>query len=192
MTEAAQVYDEVLANGGDDMTAKESSTKAFLANAVLLAVTERVGVLSPDVAGWIKRSILSMPVEGVQEAAQTLIQNVSTGKPTWEGVLESGAIGAVIAPVLAGGVELAGLGGKGAVSTVVPDATPTATAAPAPQTANIPDEVATVPAAELQRRLEGAPLPSPTAPVAQNKARGGVPVGEGSGATTTETKPATP
>lgn len=111
MAEAGQTFEEVKKTQGLDK-AKEASTKTFWANAILLALTERLGVFNPDVTGALKKALISMPVEGFQESAQQLISNTQTGRPTWEGVGESGAIGAIIGGVMGGTVDFATGGNK--------------------------------------------------------------------------------
>lgn len=111
MSEAGQVFDEVKKKDGVDK-AKDASTKTFWANAILLALTERLGVFNPDVKSALKKALISMPVEGFQESAQQLISNVNSGRPTWEGVGESGVIGGLIGGVMGGTVDFATGGNK--------------------------------------------------------------------------------
>ena len=141
MGEAGQTFDEVVKTQGEEK-AKDASTKTFLANAILLGLTERFGIFNPDVASGLKKALLSMPNEGIQEATQQLIQNVNTGKDPWDGVLEAGVIGAVIAPVLSGGVDLAS---QQSVPTVLVDNVKQAT----PVT-----QREMTPAIDLQRQIE--------------------------------------
>jgi hypothetical protein len=98
--ESAQVYDTLKREGKSNQEAMESSTKNFLANAIILGVTERFGVFNPNVKGLLKKALLSAPVEGLQESAQQIASNINTGRPVMEGVIESGAIGAIIGGVM--------------------------------------------------------------------------------------------
>ena len=104
--EASQVYDEVKKTKGEQ-AASEAFSRTFLANAILLGLTERLGIFNPNITGAIKRGLISMPTEGFQEAVQQLIQNNESGRPIMEGVLESGAIGAIVGGVLGAGVGIA-------------------------------------------------------------------------------------
>lgn len=105
MAEAGQVFDEVSKTKGE-AEGKIAAMRTFLANAVVLTVTERLGIFNPNVNGMLKRALVSMPAEGVQESLQQMIQNNETGRPMWEGVLESGAIGAVVGGVLGPSVDI--------------------------------------------------------------------------------------
>ena len=112
MAEAGSTFDE-WKKKGDLQRANEESTKVFYANAILLAVTNKLRVFNPEKIGLLKRALLSAPVEGIQEAVQQVIQNQATERPLWEGVLESGAIGAIVGSVMGGATDL--LTGGGAV-----------------------------------------------------------------------------
>ena len=105
MAEAGQVFEEVKKKG-DLQLAKEASTKTFWANAILLALTENLGVFNPNIKGALKKALISMPTEGFQESAQQLISNVQSGRPAWEGVGESGVIGSIIGGVMGGTMDL--------------------------------------------------------------------------------------
>lgn len=111
MSEAGQVFDEVKKKEGVDK-AKDASTRTFWANAILLALTERLGVFNPEVKSALKKALISMPVEGFQESAQQLISNMNSGRPTWEGVGESGLIGSIIGGAMGGTVDFATGGNK--------------------------------------------------------------------------------
>lgn len=99
MAEGGQVYDALVKEKGEE-AAMAAADRTFLANAVLLTVTERLGIFNPNVKSLLKRALVSMPTEGLQEAVQQIIQNRETGRDIWEGVLEAGAIGAVVGGVL--------------------------------------------------------------------------------------------
>lgn len=105
MAEAGQVFEDVKKKDGLQQ-AKEASTKTFWANAILLALTENLGVFNPNVKGVLKKALISMPTEGFQESAQQLISNVESGRPAWEGVGESGIIGAIIGGAMGGTMDL--------------------------------------------------------------------------------------
>lgn len=101
MAEAGQVYDTVKKEKGAD-AANEASIKTFWANALLLTLTENLGVFNPSVKGVLKKALISMPVEGFQESVQQVISNVQSDRPIWEGVKEAGTIGALIGGFLGG------------------------------------------------------------------------------------------
>ena len=105
MAEAGQTYDEVLKTKGVN-EAGEASTKVFFANAILLTITNQLGVFSPAKMSMLKKALLSAPVEGLQEASQQMIQNQQTGKPIGEGVVEAGLIGSIVGSVMGGTTDL--------------------------------------------------------------------------------------
>lgn len=105
MAEAGSTFDEWKAKG-DLQRANEESTKVFFANAILLAVTNRLGVFNPEKLGVLKSALLSAPVEGLQEAVQQMIQNQATEKPIMEGVVESGIIGSIVGSVMGGATDI--------------------------------------------------------------------------------------
>lgn len=106
MAEAGSTFDEVKKKDGLDKAA-EASTKVFLANAILLSVTNQLGVFNPAKLGALKKALISAPIEGLQEASQQMIQNQATGRPIGEGVLEAGAIGAIVGSVMGGITDIA-------------------------------------------------------------------------------------
>jgi hypothetical protein len=105
MAEAGSTFDEWKAKG-DLQRANEESTKVFFANAILLAVTNRLGVFNPEKLGILKRALLSAPVEGLQESVQQMIQNQANEKPLMEGVIESGLIGTIVGGVMGGATDI--------------------------------------------------------------------------------------
>jgi len=126
MSEAGSTFDTVKKTDGLQK-AGEESTKVFLANAILLAVTNHLGIFNTSKLSLLKKALLSAPVEGSQEAVQQMIQNNATGKPIWDGVLEAGTIGAIIGSVLGGTTDLlmepgATENGAGLPSTTIPPA----------------------------------------------------------------------
>lgn len=178
MSEAGQVFDEVKKKDGLDK-AKDASTRTFWANAILLALTERLGVFNPEVKGALKKALISMPVEGFQESAQQLISNVNSDRPTWEGVGESGLIGSIIGGVMGGTVDFATGGNKPvqlppSEKTQTTEATPKAEAGSAfekfLQEGGKPSQDLSKPSAELQKELETTQV-SPTPLSTQEKAK---------------------
>lgn len=156
MAEAGSVFDEWKAKG-DLQKAGEESTKTFLANAILLAVTNHLGIFNPAKLGVLKRALLSAPVEGLQEAVQQVIQNQATDRPLWDGVLESGAIGAIVGSVMGGGVDLImneqTKGGEG---------TKTGSPATSPAIQALRERLNVTPAIEQQKAIEGGSTATPT------------------------------
>lgn len=159
MAEAGQTFDEWKGKG-DLQKAGEESTKTFLANAILLAVTNHLGVFNPAKLGVLKRALLSAPVEGLQEGVQQIIQNQNTGRPLWEGVLESGAIGAIIGTVMGGATD---------IITTEPDVkktdkgTKTTPDSVSPAISTLRDTLKVTPAIEQQKAIEqGIKTPTPT------------------------------
>ena len=115
MAEAGQVFDEVKKTQGFEK-ANDEATKTFYANAILLTVTNTLGVFNPAVKSTLKKALLSAPIEGLQESAQQIIQNQATGRPLGEGVIESGIIGSIVGGVMGGVSSMADTG----VGAVIP------------------------------------------------------------------------
>lgn len=105
MAEAGQVYDEVKKTGGTEEANKQAE-KTFYANAILLTVTNTLGVFNPAVKSTLKKALISAPVEGLQESFQQMIQNEATGRPLGEGVIESGIIGSIVGGVMSGATSI--------------------------------------------------------------------------------------
>lgn len=158
MAEAGSTFDE-WKKKGDLQKAGEESSKVFLANAILLAVSNNLGVFNPAKLGILKRALLSSPVEGLQEAVQQVIQNEANNRPLWEGVLEAGAIGGIIGSVMGGVTDAVttqtneteeGYTKPSQASGIKPDgASPAITA--------LREQLKVTPAIEQQRALEGTP-----------------------------------
>lgn len=88
-TEAGQVYKE---SGGNS----EAAEKTFLANMVLVGVTNKFGI-GNEAKGLLKQILLSAPLEGLQEGAQSIISSTAQGKDiNWEEVGTSIGVGAII------------------------------------------------------------------------------------------------
>lgn len=96
MSEAGSVYDQNKKDGRSESEASGSATKTFWANALLIGITNRYGVFNENVIGALKKALVSAPIEGFQEGAQQVISNLTSGRPWYEGVAESSAIGAII------------------------------------------------------------------------------------------------
>jgi hypothetical protein len=87
-TEAGQVYNE--------SKSEAAAEKTFLANMVLIGVTNKFGIFADRVPG-LKKMLLSTPLEGLQEAGQEIIQAKAQGKePDWNNVIKSAQIGTII------------------------------------------------------------------------------------------------
>lgn len=166
MSEAGSVFDEVKEKEGFEK-ATENATKTFLANAILLAVTNHFGIFNPTKKGILRKALFSAPPEAFQEAMQQVISNQATGRPTWENVLESGAIGGIVGGVLGGITDSSIVVTPEKEKGVTNIATPTVGR---PQTVS---EFMKTPAIDQQKAIEagqttGTPLPSPTGTVSQN------------------------
>lgn len=89
MTEAGSVYTE--------SHNPEAAEKTFLANMLLIGITNRLGIFNDNIKSGLKKALLSSPLEGLQESAQEIISNGSQGKDiNWVNVLNSGIIGAIL------------------------------------------------------------------------------------------------
>ncbi|KUK49642.1 MAG: Uncharacterized protein XE08_0387, partial [Parcubacteria bacterium 32_520] len=112
MTEAGSVYRQNIASGMNESKAGGEATKTFLANSILIGLTNKFGIFSDKTQSAIKKVLLSAPLEGFQEAGQEIISNVTTGeKDPFEGALESGIIGAILG---------AGMSATGTFTGVIP------------------------------------------------------------------------
>jgi hypothetical protein len=152
MSEAGNVFRASLAEGKSDIEASEAATKTFWANAILVSLTNRFGVFNSDVAGYIKRMVYSAPIEGIQEAAQQMISNVTQEREDiLEGTGESFLIGAIVGSAMGAGVEALGPKAQGGPQNILPTEEPPApTSSEAAQAApgkEIALETAEVPAA---------------------------------------------
>lgn len=88
MTEAGQIYRET----GDN----EASTKSFMANIVLIGLTNKFG-LGSETKNLIKKALLSAGNEGIQEGGQEIISALSKGEEIdWDSVIRSAGVGSII------------------------------------------------------------------------------------------------
>lgn len=95
--EAGSVYEEVYAKTGDRNKAGSAATKTFLANIILIFLTNKAGgVFENYSTGMIKKALIAAPSEGLQEYGQQIISNYSADKPLTEGANESAFIGALL------------------------------------------------------------------------------------------------
>lgn len=108
--EADGVYRQLIASGASEERAAREADGAFWANMALLGVTDKVAFFTDMKAAkttlgqFVKHAAPAAPVEGVQEMGQQVVSNVATDRPTGEGVIEAGAIGAIVGGV-SGGVK---------------------------------------------------------------------------------------
>lgn len=105
MTESGNIYRADVAAGVGTTKAEADATKSFWANAILVGLTNHFGAFNPETSGFIRRMVMSSPIEGVQEAAQTMIQNKLQGNDILDGAGSSFLIGAIIGGVMGGGIE---------------------------------------------------------------------------------------
>ena len=102
MSEAGDVYSEMLKAGKSEEEANSAASKTFLANAALIGITNKLGMFS-ETGGIVKKALKSAPMEGGQESGQTMISNYFQGKPQDAGeIATSGIIGAIIGGVFGG------------------------------------------------------------------------------------------
>jgi len=91
-TEAGLVYKE--------SKNTEAATKTFLANLLLVGLTNRYGIYADQLPA-LKRIIMSRPLEGIQEFFQEVISDGSQGKPiNWENAITAGGIGLALSESL--------------------------------------------------------------------------------------------
>lgn len=96
MAEGGSVYDQVMRETGNHTLAQEATGKTFLANLILVPLTNKLGIFG-DAAEGIKKGLLSAPIEGLQEGMQEIISSLSQGgEINWNNVIESAGIGAIV------------------------------------------------------------------------------------------------
>ena len=104
-TESGFIYRKKKEIGVDEKEASWAATKTFIANSILIGLTNKFGAFSDRTGSVFKRVAMSSPMEGLQEYWQEVIQNVNMGKPAFEGALRSGTIGAIL------GLPMGGISG---------------------------------------------------------------------------------
>lgn len=141
MSESGNIYRAQIAAGAGKTKAEQDATKSFWANAILVGLTNRFGAFNPETSGFIRRVVMSSPVEGVQEGAQQMIQNTIQGRDLMEGTGESFLIGLIVGGIMGGGVEtLSGeAGGTGVVEPTITGETPPETPKIEPGTTQAPE-----------------------------------------------------
>lgn len=88
-TEAGAVFNET--------QDEDAATKSFLANTLLIGITNKFGIFSEKAKGEILKGLTNATLEGLQEAGQSLIESGVKGEdPNWDNVIESAGIGAII------------------------------------------------------------------------------------------------
>lgn len=152
-TEAGLVYRENRERGMSERGAQWEATKTFGANALLIYFTQKYGIFSEGSKTALKRTIGSALQEGTQESVQQIISNLATGKKWDEGVVESGAIGAIV------GAGLTNLVGAETMARVppqegeIPEAPQEGAPPPPPPAGEEKEEPPK--AIELQKQFEG-------------------------------------
>ncbi len=96
-TESGTVYQDQVAKGLSRDIAGKSAFRDFWQNVILVGATNHLGIFGEQ-AGLLKKALLSAPIEGIQEGAQSIIASLSKNEPIdWKGdVLPSAAVGAVL------------------------------------------------------------------------------------------------
>jgi hypothetical protein len=96
-TEAGNVYRQALTETKDESEASRSAEKTFLANMLLVGLTNKFGAFNETMRAGIKKALLSAPLEALQEGGQEIISSGAQGKePDWESIITAGAIGGII------------------------------------------------------------------------------------------------
>ena len=163
-TESGSVYNESITMGRSLKEADKAATKTFVANAILIGLTNKFGAFSDKIQSGILRSVISSPMEGLQELLQTWTSNIATGKPFNEG----GAVSFLIGTIL--GIPMGALGGpSGGIEIEKKFGDKGMTLAPAP-TENIPfvppsEQAPTVPPVIEKPKEEAQPVLEAKAPV---------------------------
>ena len=95
-TEAGGVFQKMLADGKPREEAGKAAAKTFFANTLLIGLTNRFG-LNAEGAAALKKALMSAPMEGIQEAGQSIISSLSSGDDVdWEEVATSAGVGTII------------------------------------------------------------------------------------------------
>lgn len=111
-TESGGVYQNLVDKGVSRKEAGKAAFKDFWTNAIVIGLTNRFGVFSDKLKG-VRKALVSSPLEGIQEAAQDILAEVSEAgaekRPVnidWDQVAESAGIGAIIGGGMGGGMSL--------------------------------------------------------------------------------------
>lgn len=98
--EAGSVYEQGLERSKTDPKnwnepkASLAASKTFWTNLPMIAFTNKFGLFG-DKGVMILKGLKSAGGEGIQEFSQSVISNIALNDPTFQGALESGAIGAI-------------------------------------------------------------------------------------------------
>lgn len=129
LMEAQDVYKEAKANGKSDKEAYEATRNTLASNALLIGLTNKFsGVFEDTAFKGIKRMMkvgASGLVEGVQEAAQTMVSNYNTDKPLLLGVKDSFLIGAALGVPMAVAFDTGTKQGKEEAQKIIEESTAT-------------------------------------------------------------------
>lgn len=97
MAEGGDSYQEAKSRGLSDSEANRVAHKTFWSNLALITLTNKAGVFSEAGGGLLRKIVMSSGMEGLQEGAQTGIQNIALGDPLNTKELgTSAAIGAIV------------------------------------------------------------------------------------------------
>ena len=106
--EADGVYKALVRSGKSKEYAMSQADGAFLKNAALITITDKVAFFNDLKAArtatrrFAQQFAVAAPTESFQEAGQQVISNEATGKPLGEGVAKSAGIGALVGGGTAG------------------------------------------------------------------------------------------
>ncbi len=101
-TEAGGVFQQALLAGKNREEAGQAAAKTFWANALLVGLTNRFGLDAQGRAALMK-AIASAPMEGLQEAGQSIISDLAAGDPVnWNEVAVSLGVGSILGGALGG------------------------------------------------------------------------------------------
>lgn len=96
-TMAGGVYEDQLNKGLDRENASRSAFRDFWQNAILVGVTNKLGIFGEQ-ANLLKKALMSAPLEGIQFGAQSIIGSLAKNEPIdWKGdVLPNAGVGMVL------------------------------------------------------------------------------------------------
>lgn len=95
-TEGGDTYISMVEGGTPPQEAAKAAQKTFLANIMTVGITNALGIGGKYLQG-VKKHLMSMSLEGLQEGAQSVIQDASQGKPiNWLNAFTSATVGGLV------------------------------------------------------------------------------------------------
>jgi hypothetical protein len=106
-TEAGTVYQDQVKKGLKPEIASKAAFSDFWQNALLVGLTNHFGIFGDKLTG-LKKALASAPLEGLQEAGQSILASVAKDEPIdWTDVTTSAGVGALIGGGAGAAVDVA-------------------------------------------------------------------------------------